>query len=110
MFERGLELWSSSMADRFRLRKEKAGLRETKIGDGNWGDDEGRDESSESEDRVSGENMVRSAAGGLEGAVVDEALSLEGPCCLDLHSSFCGVSGVGSSAFGEPSFTSLSMM
>ena len=72
------------------------------MGDGNLGGEEGSDESSESEDTASGDKTVRSAAGGLEGAVVDEALSLEGPGCLDPATSFCVVSGVGLSAFSEP--------
>ena len=80
------------------------------MGDGSCGGDEGSDESSESEDRASGEKMVRSAAGGLEGAVVDEALSSAGACCLDPIASPCAKSDFGSSAFGGTSFKSFSMM
>ena len=83
MVARGLEVSSSSGLDRLRLRKEKAGLRDAIIGDGISGGDEGRDESSESEGGVSDEKTVRSAGGGLESAVVDEALFSPGPCFLE---------------------------
>lgn len=81
MTARGLEALSSSALDRLRFRKEKAGLRARRIGDGICGGDEGTEESSESEGGVSDEKAVRYAAGGLEGVVVEEATSSAAACC-----------------------------